>query len=182
MIAKELTCDARSPRNRGKPMPSKRRFVLIALCASILCAGVFSGSARGDIRYAFTSDRGNFIYDAFSFFEGGTLSDSALSSFSGDFEDVFFGSSDIALVNASCRIADDCFDATFGLSGIFQTTGTYFASDGGAKIVISQVTAGAPVPELSSWALLGVGFAGLAFARNRRIWSPRPRLSDPPAI
>jgi hypothetical protein len=117
-----------------------------------------------------------------SFSEGGNLPVSLLTSFSGDFEDVFFGSSDIALVNASCRIADNCFDAAFGLSGIFQTTGTYFASDGGAKIVISQVAAGAPIPELPSWAWLGVGFAGLAFARNRRIWRPRLRQSDSSAI
>jgi hypothetical protein len=163
-------------------MPSKRRFDLIALFAGVLCAGIVSGPARADIRYTFTSNQGGFIYDSFSFFEGGNLPASLLRSFSGDFEDVFFGSSDIALVNASCRIADNCFDAAFGLSGIFQTTGTYFASDGGAKIVISQVAAGAPIPELPSWALLGVGFAGLAFARNRRIWRPRVRLSDPSAI
>jgi hypothetical protein len=163
-------------------MPSKRCFDLIALFASVLCAGIVSGPARADIRYAFTSNQGSFTYDSLSFFEGGNLPVSLLRSFSGDFEDVFFGSSDIALVNASCRIADNCFDATFGLSGIFQTTGTYFASDGGAKIVISQIAAGAPIPELPSWALLGVGFAGLAFVRNRRIWRPRLRLSDPSAI
>ena len=83
------------------------------------------------------------------------------------------------LTTPTAEYADDCFDATFGLSGIFQTLGTYYASDGGAQIVISQITAGAPVPELSSWALLAVGFAGLAFARNRRIWRPRLRLSEP---
>jgi len=163
-------------------MPSKRRFDLIALCASILWASILAGPAAANIRYAFTSDRGSFVYDSISFFEGGSLSAGDLVRYSGDFEDVYFGNSYILLDNAACRIADDCFDATFGLSGIFQTLGTYYASDG-AEIVISQITAGEPVPELSSWALLAVGFAGLAFARNRRIWRPRlPLLSDSSAI
>jgi len=164
-----------------KPMLRNRRPNLIALCAGILCAGILAAvPAAANIRYVFTSDRGSFVYDSLSFFEGGSLSAGVLTRYSGDFEDVYFGSSDIVLVNAACRIADDCFDATFGLSGIFQTLGTYYASDGDAEIVISQVSAGEPVPELSSWALLAVGFAGLAFARNRRVWGqPRPRPSDP---
>lgn len=163
-----------------KPMPSKRRLNLIALCASILCATIlFAVPAPAAIEYAFTSNQGNFVYDFPSFFGGGSLPVSVLESYSGNFEDVYFGSSYILLVNADCKYEDDCFDATFGLSGIFQTTGTYYASDGGAKIVISQIGNGAPTPELSSWALLAVGFAGLAFARNRRIWRPRLRLSDP---
>ncbi len=158
-------------------MPSKRRFNLIALCASVLCASILAGPAAANIRYTFTSDRGSFVYDSISFFEGGSLSASDLVRYSGDFEDVYFGDSYILLDNAACRIADNCFDATFGLSGIFQTLGTYYASDGGAQIVISQITAGEPAPELSSWALLAVGFAGLAFARNRRILGLR--LSEP---
>ncbi len=158
-------------------MPSKRRFNLIALCASILCASILAGPAAANIRYTFTSDRGSFVYDSVSFFEGGSLSAGDLVKYSGDFEDVYFGNSYILLVNAACRIADDCFEATFGLSGIFQTLGTYYASDGGAEIVISQVTAGEPAPELSTWALLAVGFAGLAFARNR-IRVSAERLSE----
>jgi hypothetical protein len=161
-------------------MLGKRRLDLIAICAGILSAtNLFAVPARAEVEYAFTSNRGDFVYDSLSFFEGGSLAISALKSFSGDFEDVFFGSSDIVLVNASCRIAGDCFDAAFGLSGIFQTTGTYFASDGGAKIVISQISNGVPTPELSSWALLAVGFAGLAWARNRRIWALRLRYPSP---
>jgi hypothetical protein len=88
----------------------------------------------------------------------------------------------ILLSNAACRIAEDCFHATFGTSGIFQSFGVpYFASDGGAQITISEVTAGAPVPELSSWALLAVGFAGLAFVRKHRMpGQPRLRASRRP--
>ena len=70
-------------------------------------------------------------------------------------------------MNAACRIADDYFYATFGLSGIFQTLGTYYASDGGAEIVISQITAG----EAVSRAFL----MGLAGGRFRR-----PRLREEP--
>ena len=103
-------------------MPSKRRFDLIALCASILCASILCGPAAADIRYTFTSDQGSFVYDSVSFFEGGSLSAGDLVRYSGDFEDVYFGNSYILLVNADCKYADDCFDATFGLSGIFQTT------------------------------------------------------------
>ena len=102
-------------------MPSKRRFDLIALCASILWASLLPGPAAANIRYMFTSDRGSFVYDFVSFFEGGSLSAGDLVRYSGDFEDVYFGNSYILLDNAVCRIADDCFDATFGLSGIFQT-------------------------------------------------------------
>ena len=141
------------------------------LC-SILCASILAGPAAANIRYTFTSDRGSFVYDSVSFFEGGSLSAGDLARYSGDFEDVYFGNSYILLDNAACRIADDCFDATFGLSGIFQTLGTYYASDGGAEIVISQITAGEPVPELSSWALLAIGFAGLAFARTEEFGGP----------
>src|SRR5271155_3471321 len=110
-------------------MPSKRRFGLIALCASILCASILAGPAAANIRYAFTSDRGSFVYDSVSFFGGGSLSAGDLARYSGDFEDVYFGSSDIVLVNAACRIAEDCFDAAFGMSGIFKSLGTYYASD-----------------------------------------------------
>jgi hypothetical protein len=150
-----------------KPMLRKRRLDLIALCASVLCANVLSAApAAADVRYTFTSNQGSFIYDSLSFFEGGSLSAGNLTRYSGDFDSVYFGSSYIILSNAACRMAEDCFDATFGLSGIFQTLGTYYASDGGAEIVISEVPAGAPVPELSSWALLAVGFAALAFAAH----------------
>ncbi len=162
-------------------MPSKRRFDLIALCASVLCASILAGPAAADIRYNFTSDRGSFVYDSVSFFDGGSLSAGDLVRYSGDFEDVYFGPSDIVLSNDACRNAGDCFDAAFGTSGIFQTLGTYYASNGGAQIVISEITAGEPVPELSSWALLGIGFAGVAFARKRRLWRQAPTIERPAA-
>jgi hypothetical protein len=145
----------------------KRGLDLIALCASILCASVLSAvSAPTDIRYVFKSDQGSFIYDSPSFITPGNLPGSLLAEHSGNFDDVFFGSSDIILVNSTCRQEDTCFDAAFGLSGIFQTLGDYVATDG-ATLDISEVTKGAPIPEPSSWALLAVGFAALAFARNR---------------
>jgi hypothetical protein len=156
-------------------MLRKRRLNLAAFCALILCASILlAAPARADIRYAFSSNGGSFIYDSSSFVSVGSVPVSALRSFSGDFEDVFFGRSDIKLVNRVCSVPGDCFDADFNLA-IFQTFGDYVAADG-ATLDISEVTKGAPIPEPSSWALLAVGFAALAFARNLRIWGqPRPR-------
>jgi hypothetical protein len=163
-------------------MLRKLRLDLIAVCASFLCAGLLAAvPAAAEIQYVFTSNQGSFVYDSSSFFYGGSLTAGDLQSYSGDFEDVYFGSSYIVLSNAACKMESDCFEANFGTSGIFQTLGTYYASDGGAKIAITQISADA-APELSSWVLLASGFAGLAFARNRRIWRPRLRLSNPSAI
>jgi hypothetical protein len=150
-------------------MLRKRRLNLAAFCALILCASILlAAPARADIRYAFSSNGGSFIYDSSSFVGVGSVPVSALRSFSGDFEDVFFGRSDITLVNRVCSVPGDCFDAAFNLAGIFQTLGDYVATDG-ATLAISEVSKGAPIPEPSSWALLALGFAGLAFARSRRI-------------
>ena len=152
----------------------------IAVWASVL----FAAPTLAAVTSTFTSDPGDFTFISPSFFDGGKIPGPGglVVSHSGNFDEVFFGSSDILLLNAACLSEDNCFDAAFGESGILQHTGTFFASDGGAKIVISGSPTAAAVPELSSWALLGVGFAGLAFMRNRRIWRPRLRLSDPSAI
>jgi hypothetical protein len=61
---------------------------------------------------------------------------------------------------------------SFGESGIFQQVGTDFGidprfPDATAKLVISGSPVPVPVPELSSWAMLGLGLAGLAFTRRR---------------
>jgi hypothetical protein len=143
----------------------------IAVWASVL----FAGPALAAVTYTFTSDQGDFTFISPSFFDGGKIPGPGglVVSHSGNFDEVFFGSTDILLLNAACLSEDNCFDATFGESGIFQHTGTFFASDGGAKIVISGSPTAAAVPELSSWVLLAVGLAGLAFARNRRVRGTR---------
>jgi hypothetical protein len=143
----------------------------IAVWASVL----FAAPALAAVMYTFTSDQGDFTFISPSFFDGGKIPGPGglVVSHSGNFDEVFFGSSDILLLNAACLSEDNCFNATFGESGIFQHTGTFFASDGGAKIVISGSPTAAAVPELSSWALLAVGLAGLAFARNRRVRGSR---------
>ncbi len=152
-------------------MPGKRRLDLIALCAGVLWASLLAAvPAAADVSYVFTSDEGNFSFNSPSFFEGGSLPDSVLASHSANIDDVYFGPSDIVLINPTCESAENCFDAAFGLKGIFQTFGQYFASDGNAQITISQGSNGAPAPELSSWALLALGFAGLALEKSRRIW------------
>jgi hypothetical protein len=152
-------------------MLKNRRLGLITLCASIL----FAAPAPAAVTYAFTSEQGDFTYVSPSFFGGGNLPDGVLESHSGNFDDVFFGSSYLLLQNAACKFKDNCFQPSFGGKGIFLRTGTYFGSDpnfapeGDAKLVISGSPMPAPVPELSSWAMLGLGLAGLAFARGRRI-------------
>jgi hypothetical protein len=90
-------------------------------------------------------------------------------SHSGNFDAVRFGASDIVLLNSTCEFDSNCFDATFLEDGIFQKTGTFFASDGDAKIVIADSSTGAPAPEPSTWVLLAIGLASLGFAGNRRM-------------
>jgi hypothetical protein len=148
-------------------MLGKRGQAFIAVWASIL----FATPALAAVTYTFTSDQGDFTFISPAFFDGGNIPGPGgqVVSHSGNFDEVFFGSSDILLLNSSCRSEDNCFDATFEEDGIFLRTGTFFASDGNAEIVISGSPTAAPVPELSSWAMLAVGLAGLALARNRRI-------------
>ena len=143
----------------------------IAVWASVL----FAAPALAAVTYTFTSDQGDFTFISPSFFDGGKIPGPGglIVSHSGNFDEVRFGNSDILLVNAGCLSEDNCFDATFEENGIFRHTGTFFASDGDAKIVISGSPTAAAIPELSSWALLALGLAGLAFARNRRVRDSR---------
>jgi hypothetical protein len=152
-------------------MLSKWARHFIAVWARVL----FAAPALAAVTYTFTSDQGDFTFISPSFFDGGTIPGPGglVVSHSGNFDEVRFGNSDILLLNAACLSEDNCFDATFEENGIFQQSGTFFASDGDAKIVISGSPTAAAVPELSSWALLAVGLAGLAFARNRRVRGSR---------
>jgi hypothetical protein len=149
----------------------RKRGACLVLCASLLLAA----PASATVTYTFTSDDGDFAFTSPSFFEGGSIPGPAgkVLSHSGNFDAVRFGASDIVLLNSTCEFDGDCFDATFLEDGIFQTTGTFFASDGDAKIVIIESSAGAPVPELSTWTLLAIGLAGLGFGRNRRMRGAR---------
>jgi hypothetical protein len=132
---------------------------------------VFAAPASAAVTYTFTSDQGDFSFISPSFFDDGKIPGPGglVVSHSGNFDEVLFRSSDIFLLNAACISDGNCFDATFEENGIFLHTGTFVASDGGARIMISGSPTATPVPELSSWALLAIGLAGLAFARNRRI-------------
>jgi hypothetical protein len=138
---------------------------------------LLAGPASATVTYAFTSNFGDFVFTSPSFFEGGNIPGlgGVVISHSGDFDDVRFGNSDILLLNSTCEFDGNCFDATFLEDGIFQKTGTFFASEGDAKIVISGSPTGTPVPEPSIWALLMLGFAGLGLAGKPR-HARRPRL------
>jgi hypothetical protein len=144
----------------------------LVLSASLLLAAPASAA----VTYTFTSDDGDFAFTSPSFFEGGSIPGPGgmVISHSGNFDAVRFGASDIVLLNSTCEFDSNCFDATFLEDAIFQKTGTFFASDGDAKIVITESSAGAPVPEPSTWVLLAVGLAGLGFARNRRMRGALP--------
>ena len=156
-------------------MLKNRGWGFISVWASLL----FAAPASAAVTYAFTSDQGDFTFISPSFFDDGKIPGPGglVVSHSGNFDEVLFRSSDIFLLNAACESDGNCFDATFIENGIFLRTGTFFASDGDAKIVISGNPTATPVPELSSWALLAVGLAGLAFAKNRRISSSSARGS-----
>lgn len=143
---------------------------LIALCACLL----FAAPAPAAVTYTFTSEQGDFTFISPTFFDGGNVPDGSLGSHSGNFDAVFFGSSYLLLLNAACKFAENCFQPSFGEDGIFLRTGTDFGvdpnfPDADAKLVISGSPTAVPVPELSSWAMLGLGFAGLAFTRRRKI-------------
>jgi hypothetical protein len=148
-------------------MLGKRCWASLAIGASLLLAA----PASATVTYTFTSDEGDFVFTSPSFFEGGNIPGPGgkVLSHSGDFDAVRFGASDILLISPGCLSNDSCFDASFLEDGIFQKTGTFFASDGDAKIVISESSTGSPVPEPSTWALLALGLAGLGFARNSKL-------------
>ena len=152
-------------------MLRKRGPACLGLCASLLLAA----PASATVTYTFTSDEGDFVFTSPSFFEGGKIPGpgGTVISHSGNFDAVQFGASDIVLLNYTCELNGNCFDATFLEDGIFQKTGEFLASDGDAKIVIAESSAGDPVPEPSTWALLGIGLAGLGFAGNRRMRAAR---------
>jgi PEP-CTERM motif-containing protein len=137
----------------------------IAVWASLLLAA----PASATVEYAFTSDHGAFTFTSPSFFEGGNIPGPGgeVLSLSANLDAVRFGASDILLVSPGCLSNDTCFDATFLEDGIFQETGTFFASDGNAKVVITESSTGAPVPEPSTWVLLAAGLVGLGFVRKR---------------
>ncbi len=143
----------------------------IAVWAGLL----LTAPASATVTYTFTSDDGDFTFTSPSFFEGGNIPGAGgkVLSVSANLDAVRFGDSDILLISPGCLSNDTCFDATFLEDGIFQETGMFFASNGGAQITISDSSTGAPVPEPSTWALLMAGLAGLGFAGSRRMRGAR---------
>ena len=112
-----------------------------------------AGVGEGDLRVH--ERRRRFHLPLSLFFQGGNIPGpgGVVVSHSANLDRVTFGSSDILLVSPGCLFLNTCFDATFLEDGIFQKTGTFFASDGDAKIVIADSSVGAAVPEPSTWAV-----------------------------
>jgi MYXO-CTERM domain-containing protein len=151
-------------------MVKKRWLGLGALWASIL----FAAPAPAAVTYTFTSGEGDFIYVSPTFVDGGDVPAALLESHSGNIDNVFFRPSDLYLLNQACLAKDNCFNPSFGEDGIFQRTGDFFAvdpnyPDAHPELVISGSPTPTPVPELSTWAMLGLGLAGLALARRRAV-------------
>jgi hypothetical protein len=80
-----------------------------------------------------------------------------------------------ATVSPPAKGGQDAVVGTFSTQGDFEPAGNYFVevsgiSGGGAlKLAIDgNVTAVTGVPELSTWAMMLVGFAGLSFAGYRK--------------
>jgi hypothetical protein len=98
-------------------MLSKRGWGFIAAWASLL----FAAPSWAAVTYTFTSDQGDFTFIAPSFFDGGNIPGPGglVVSHSGNFDEVFFRSSDILLLNGACLSDGNCFDANFEESGIF---------------------------------------------------------------
>ena len=106
-------------------MVKKQWLGLGALCASLL----FAAPAPAAVTYTFTSGEGDFIYVSPTFVDGGDVPTGLLQSHSANIDNVFFRPSDLYLLNQACLAKDDCFNPSFGLSGIFQQTGDFFAVD-----------------------------------------------------
>jgi hypothetical protein len=61
--------------------------------------------------------------------------------------------------------------------GTFSTLGEYTATDGAFSMKLTELaTTPAPAPEASTWAMMLLGFAGLAYAGFKR--SSKARLSE----
>jgi MYXO-CTERM domain-containing protein len=149
-------------------MDKKRWLGLSAVCASLL----FAAPAPGAVTYTFTSGEGDFVYVSPTFVDVGGVPVAQLESHSGNFDSVRFERSNLYLLNEACLAKDNCFNPSFGEDGIFQRTGDFFGldpnfPDANPELVISGSPTPTPVPELSSWAMLGLGLAGLAFTRRR---------------
>jgi PEP-CTERM motif len=148
------------------------------LVASVtILAGVLPFSplrANADVLYTYTGQYGDFTYLSPSFTDDEKISLGALQTSSLDSDIIFLSffsnptASTVSFFTLPC-INDACETVDFAPDA-FLNVGSYtsiFGTGGGdSTLIVSEVSPG--VPEPSTWAMMGVGFAGLGFLARRR--------------
>ncbi len=151
---------------------------LVATIA-LLAGAVHFSRARADVLYTYTGPYGDFtyLYPTFRAYGEISLDELRTNSFNPSYDIVAVAFDDPGIGGGDTQISfltppcpnDACLYADFA-GGVLTNLGSYTANydtgDGVSKLVVSEFTPG--VPEPSTWALMGLGFAALGLLARRR--------------